>query len=158
MTNVNPIPDGYHTATPYLYIRGAADAIAFYKKAFGAVETMPPMTGPDGKIAHAEIKIGDSTLMLSDEDAEMGTKSPQAFGGSPISIMLYLPDCDAATRQAVAAGATVVMEPSDQFYGDRASTVDDPFGFQWHIHTHIEDVAPDEMERRMSAMAAGAPA
>jgi PhnB protein len=158
MANVQAIPDGYHTATPYLYPRGAADAIAFYKKAFGAVEKMPPMIGPDGKIGHAEITIGDSTFMLSDENAEMGAKSPQQLGGSPISIVLYLPDCDAATKQAVAAGATVVMEPADQFYGDRASTLEDPFGFQWHIHTHIEDVEPDEMERRMSAMAAGAPA
>jgi PhnB protein len=153
MANVNPVPEGYHTTTPYLYIRGAADAIAFYKKAFGAVEMMPPMTGPDGKIGHAEIKIGDSPIMLADESPDMGAKSPKTLGGTPVGILLYLADCDAVTKRAVDAGATIEREPSDQFYGDRASTVMDPFGFQWHIHTHIEDVAPDEMERRMAAMA-----
>jgi PhnB protein len=153
MANVNPIPEGYHTATPYLYIRGAAEAIAFYKKAFGAVEAMPPMTGPDGKIGHAEIMIGNSHIMLADESPDMGSRSPQTLGGTPIGILLYLPDCDATTKRAVAAGAKIEREPSDQFYGDRASTINDPFGFRWDIHTHIEDVAPDEMERRMAAMA-----
>jgi PhnB protein len=147
------IPDGYHTVTPYLYINGAAKAIKFYKEAFGAVETMPPMTGPDGAIAHAEIKIGDSPIMLSDENADMGALSPRSVGGAPFAILLYVDDCDGLTKQAVAAGATVVREPSDQFYGDRASTIADPFGFSWDIHTHTEDVSPEEMERRMAAMA-----
>ena len=142
------------TITPYITVKGAAKAIEFYKKAFGAVETMPPMTGPDGSIAHAEIKIGDSPIMLSDENPAMGARSPQALGGSPISLLLYVEDCDALTKQAVAAGATIRREPSDQFYGDRASTIEDPFGFAWDIHTHTEDVSPEEMERRMAAMAA----
>ena len=148
------IPDGYHTVTPYLYISGAARAIEFYRKAFGAVETMPPMTGPDGSIAHAEIKIGDSPIMLSDENPDMGARSPKSVGGSPFAILLYVDDCDALTKQAVAAGAKITREPADQFYGDRASTLEDPFGFSWDIHTHTEDVSPEEMERRMAAMAA----
>jgi PhnB protein len=153
MAKIDFKPEGYHTATPYLAIRGAADAIAFYKKAFGAREAGPPMTGPDGKIGHAEITIGDSRIMLSDEAPDMGAKSPKALGGTPISIVLYVADCDATTKQAVAAGATVTREPADQFYGDRAASLEDPFGFQWHLHTHIEDVTPEEMQRRMEALA-----
>jgi PhnB protein len=130
-----------------LVIRGAAKAIDFYKKAFGATELFR-MAGPDGKIGHAEIKIGDSPVMLADEAPEMGAKSPQAFGGSPITILLYVEDVDKVFNQAVAAGAKVQRPVQNQFYGDRAGGVTDPFGHSWYIHTHIEDVPPAEMEKR----------
>jgi PhnB protein len=156
MAQVKPIPDGYNSVTPYLIIKGAADAIDFYKKAFGATERMR-MAGPDGKIGHAEIIIGNSTIMLSDENLEIAARSPQTIGGSPVSILLYVEDSDVFTSKAVAAGARVTRPVADQFYGDRAGTVADPFGFDWHIHTHVEDVSPEEMGRRAAA-AAGAPA
>lgn len=143
-------PAGYHTATPYLIIRGAARAIEFYTQAFGAREVFR-LPGPDGKIGHAEIKIGDSVLMLADEGEGMGTSSPEALGGTPMSLMLYLEDADAITAQAVAAGATVLRALQDQFYGDRSATLRDPFGHQWTIATHIEDVPPEELDRRMKA-------
>ena len=155
MATVKPMPDGYHSVTPYLIISGASDAIDFYKKAFGATETVR-MPGPDGKIGHAEILIGNSMIMLADENPEMGARSVQTIGGSPISIVLYVEDCDAFTGKAVAAGARITRPVEDQFYGDRAGTVADPFGLEWHIHTHTEDVSPEEMQRRMAA--AGAPA
>ncbi len=150
------IPEGYHSVTPYLIIRDAGRAIAFYKKAFGATEMMR-MPGPDGKIGHAEIKIGDSPIMLADEAPDMPSagRSPQSLGGSPITILLYVEDVDAFTNRALAAGAKVVRPVQDQFYGDRAGTVADPFGYEWHIHTHVEDIAPEEMERRASAAAGG---
>lgn len=153
MTNVNPIPDNYHRVTPYLYIRGAAQAIAFYKSVLGATEKGPPMTQPDGTIGHAEIMIDDSTIMLSDEAPEMGARSPQAIGGTPIGLVVYVEDCDAVTRKAVEAGATMTQEPADQFYGDRTASITDPFGFVWHIHTHIEDVSAEQMQERVEAMA-----
>lgn len=156
MAQVKPIPDGYNSVTPYLIIKGAADAIDFYKKAFGATERMR-MAGPDGKIGHAEIIIGNSTIMLSDENLEIAARSPQTIGGSPVSILLYVEDSDVFTSKAVAAGARVTRPVADQFYGDRAGTVADPFGFDWHIHTHVEDVNPEELGRRAAA-AAGAPA
>jgi PhnB protein len=150
-TNVKPIPDGYHTATPYLVIKDAAKAIAFYKKAFNAVETVR-MDGPSGKIMHAEIRIGDSPIMMTEECPEM--RGPQAMGGSPVSLMLYVEDVDAVVEQASAAGARILRPVKDQFYGDRLGTVEDPFGHTWHIATHIEDLAPEEIKRRGAEMCA----
>lgn len=152
----NPVPEGCRTVTPYLIIRDAAKAIEFYKKAFGAVERFR-MPMPDGKLAHAEIQIGDSVLMIADENPAWGVQSPQALNGSPVSIFLYVPDVDATFKQAVAAGATEVMPVADMFWGDRYGKVADPFGHKWDIATHVEDVAPAEMEERMKkAMSAGA--
>ncbi len=148
---VNPIPAGYHTATPYLILNDAASALEFYKQAFGAV-VLVRMDGPDGKVGHAEIKIGDSMLMLGEESLEMGYRGVQSYGGSPVSMMLYVEDSDALFNQAVAAGAEVKQAMKDQFYGDRSGIVADPFGFQWHLSTHKEDVTPEEMKRRMDAV------
>ena len=148
-STVKPIPEGYHTVTPYLIIKGAADAIDFYKRAFGAKELF--RMDHDGKIGHAEIKIGDSPIMLADESPEMGHKSPQTLGGSPISILLYVEDVDALFKQAVAAGGKVDRPLEDKFYGDRGGSLTDPFGHIWHIATHKEDVTPEEMEKRMAA-------
>ncbi len=142
-----PIPDGYHTATPYLIVNDAAQAIEFYKEAFGATELLR-MAKPDGKIGHAEIRIGDSTIMLADEFPEMGARSPQSFGGSPVSIFLYVENVDAVFAQTVAAGAVVQRPVADQFYGDRMGGVKDPFGHAWYIATHVEDVSPEEMRKR----------
>ena len=150
-TEVKPVPEGYHTVTPYLIIRDAARAIEFYKKAFGASELVR-MPAPGGKIGHAEIKIGDSHIMLADESPEMGYRGPQSIGGSPVSIVLYLEDVDAVVGQAVAAGAKLVRPVEDQFYGDRSGGLEDPFGHSWHISTHIEDVPPEEMKKRMAAL------
>jgi PhnB protein len=154
MGKAKQIPEGYHTATPYLIIKDAAQAIEFYKKAFGATEVMR-FAQPDGKIGHAEIKIGDSHIMLADEFPEMGARSPQTLGGSPVSILLYVKDVDAQAKLAVAAGAKVVRPVKDQFYGDRSGSFEDPFGHQWHIATHVEDVAPDEMHKRAAAAGRG---
>lgn len=148
---VNPVPERYHTVTPYLIIRDAARAIEFYKKAFDAKE-MVRMPAPGGKIGHAEIKIGDSYIMLADETPEMGYRGPQSIGGSPVSIVLYLEDVDAVVDRSVAAGAKLVRPVEDQFYGDRSGGVEDPFGHSWHISTHVEDVSPDEMKKRMDAL------
>ncbi len=145
-----PIPDGYHTATPYLIVNDAALAIEFYKEAFGATELLR-MAKPDGKIGHAEIRIGDSTIMLADEFPEMGARSPQSFGGSPVSIFLYVENVDAVFAQTVAAGAVVQRPVADQFYGDRMGGVKDPFGHAWYIATHTEDVSPEEMRKRAAA-------
>ena len=148
---VKPIPDGYHTATPYLIVKGAASALDFYKKALGATEIMR-FPGPDGSVMHAEIQIGNSILMLADENLAMGARSPKTLGGSPISIMLYVEDADASFNKAVAAGAKVVRPLMDQFYGDRSGIVEDPFGHAWSISTHKEDVPPDEMKKRAEAV------
>ena len=142
------IPEGYHSVTPYLIINGATDAIEYYKKAFGATELFR-MPAPEGKIGHAEIKIGDSPIMLADEFPEMGYKSPQSLGGSPVSIMIYVADVDTVFNQAIAAGGKEQRPVKDQFYGDRSGTLEDPFGHVWHVATHKEDVSPEEMERRM---------
>jgi PhnB protein len=150
-----PIPEGYHTATPYLIIGGAAAAIEFYKKAFGATELFR-FPAPDGKIGHAEIKIGDSPIMLADEYPEMGYKGPQSLGGSPVSLMIYVDDVDTIFNRAVDAGATVKEAVSDKFYGDRIGTLTDPFGHVWHVSTHKEDVSVEEMERRAKAARAAA--
>jgi PhnB protein len=147
---VNPIPEGYHTVTPYLILQDAAQALEFYKKAFSAIEIVR-MANPDGKVGHAEIKIGNSMLMLGEETLEMGYRGVQSYGGSPISIMLYVEDCDALFNQAVAAGAEVKQALKDQFYGDRSGMIADPFGFQWHLSTHKEDVTPEDMKKRMAA-------
>jgi PhnB protein len=141
------IPEGYHSITPYLAVDGAADAIAFYKAAFGATEVMR-MAAPGGKVGHAEVEIGGSRIMLADEHPDMGFRSPKAIGGSPVSLHLYVEDVDAVTRQAVAAGAKERRPVRDQFYGDRSGTLEDPFGHVWHIATHKEDLSPDELKRR----------
>ena len=155
MTNrVKPIPEGYHTATPYLIVKDAAKAIEFYEKAFGAKEMMR-MAQPDGRIGHAEIKIGDSPIMLADEFPEMDARSPQSLGGSPVSILLYVEDVDAMFTQAVAAGATVQRAIADQFYGDRTGGVRDPFGHVWYIATHKENVSPEEIKKRAAAAGRG---
>lgn len=151
---VKSIPEGYHSVTPYLIVRGGADAIEFYKKAFGAVELFR-FPSPDGKIGHAEIKIGDSPIMLADEFPDMGYKGPQSIGGSPVSLMIYIDDVDTVFNQAVEAGATVKEALQDKFYGDRIGTVTDPFGHRWHLATHKEDVSMEEMERRAKAAHGG---
>jgi PhnB protein len=147
MPNVKPIPEGYHSVTPYLSIKGAAEAIEFYKKAFGARELFR-MDGPDGKVGHAEIQIGDSRVMLADEYPEMGHKSPRAYGGTPVMMHLYVEDVDTMFNQAVAAGAKAVRPLKDEFYGDRTGGLEDPFGHSWYLATHKEDLTPEEMSRR----------
>jgi PhnB protein len=153
--NVKPIPDNYHRVTPYLIVKGAADAIDFYKKIYGATEIMR-MPGPDGKIGHAELKIGDSVIMLADENLEMGHKSPRSVGGSPVSLVLYVQDVDRTVKNAVEAGSKLVRPVADQFYGDRTGGLVDPFGHEWYLATHIEDVSPEEMKKRADAMMAAA--
>jgi PhnB protein len=145
--HAKPIPDGYHSVTPYLHIAGAAAAIEFYKQALGAVEIMR-MTGDDGRIGHAELQIGDSRIMLADEHAEIQAYSPKHFGGSPITLMLYCEDVDATVAKAVAEGAKITRPIADQFYGDRNGGIEDPFGYQWFIATHVEDVSNEQIERR----------
>lgn len=149
---VNYIPQGYHTATPYLIVKGAARAIDFYKQAFGATELMR-FAGPGGSVGHAEIRIGDSPIMLADEMPQMGYRSPAALGGSPVSVMLYVPDVDKVVDRAVKAGAKLEKPVADQFYGDRNGTIHDPFGHVWTVSTHKEDVSPEEMQRRVAGMA-----
>jgi PhnB protein len=145
------IPDGYHTATPYLIVNGGARAIEFYKQAFGATEFVR-MPGPGGKVMHAEINIGDSRIMLADEFPEMDARGPQSIGGTPVSLMLYVEDSDAMTTRAVSAGAKVVRPVEDQFYGDRSGTILDPFGHKWTIATHKEDLSPQEIQKRAAAL------
>jgi PhnB protein len=148
---VDPIPKKYRAATPYLYCRNAAAAIEFYKKAFGARETERfPM--PNGKVGHAEIMVGEAPIMLADEFPEMNSRSPQAIGGSPVCILVYVENVDAIAQQAIAAGAKVLRPLANQFYGDRSISLEDPFGHLWNIATHIEDVPPDELKRRAMAM------
>jgi PhnB protein len=145
---VKPIPDGYHAITPYLTIKGASKAIEFYKNIFHAVERMR-LPDPDGNVMHAELQIGDSVIMLADESPQMGNKSPKSIGGTPVGLCLYVKDVDAVVQAAVHAGATVQRPVQDQFYGDRSGTLQDPFGHIWTIGTHIEDVTPAEMQKRM---------
>ena len=147
---VKAIPEGYEGATPYLIIKDAARALEFYKKAFGAVEIMR-IPSPGGKVGHAEIKIGAAIIMLADEFPDMNCKSPQSFGGTPVSIMVYVQDVDEFVKQAVSAGAKVLRPVENKFYGDRAGSLEDPFGHQWHFATHVEDVPPDEMAKRAEA-------
>ena len=149
---VKPIPEGYHSVTPYLIISGAAKAIDFYVKALGATEIMRLDHG--GKIGHAEIKLGDSHVMLADEFPEMGAHSPQSLGGTPVGICLYVPDVDALFKRAVDAGAKVERPVQDQFYGDRSGTIIDPFGHKWTIATHKEDLTPEQINERMAQWSA----
>ena len=151
---VKPIPEAYHTVTPYLIIEGAAAAIEFYKQAFGAEELFRFPT-PDGKVGHAEIKIGNSPIMLADAYPDMGYNGPKSLGGSPVSLMIYVENVDTVFNQAVQAGATVKEAVSDKFYGDRIGSLVDPFGHVWHVSTHKEDVSLEEMEKRAKAASAG---
>jgi len=154
---VSHIPEGYHNVTPYLIVDGAAEAIRFYGEAFGAIEVLRMPIGDGGKLAHAEIRIGDSHVMLSDEWPDQGMLGPKARGGATASLMIYLADVDAAWERAIGAGCTAERPPADQFWGDRMGTLTDPFGHRWTLSTHIEDVSEEEMERRMQE-AFGAPA
>ncbi|HUO82743.1 MAG TPA: VOC family protein [Gammaproteobacteria bacterium] len=147
---VKPKPEGYHTATPYLIVAGAAKALDFYTKVFGATELMR-MEAPGGKIGHAEIRIGDSVIMLADEHPDMGIKGPRTLGGTPVSIMLYVADVDTLYNKAIEAGARELKPLEDQFYGDRSGTVTDPFGHVWTIATHVKDIPPDEMRKLVEA-------
>jgi PhnB protein len=148
-----PIPKGYHAVTPYLSVQGAAIAIAFYKKAFGAKEVMR-MPGPEGTIGHAEIQIGDSRIMLADEFPEMNFRSPRSVGGTPVNIHLYVQDVDKVAKKAAAAGAKLLRPVADQFYGDRSGSLEDPFGHVWHVATHVEDIPMKELKKRAAAKAA----
>ena len=156
MSKVKPIPDGMHGATPYLCCRDAARAIEFYKEAFGAVETMR-LAEPNGRVGHAELRIGEALLMLSDEYPEMKILSPQALGGTATAIHLYVENVDAFCARAVAAGATFSRPVADQFYGDRVGTLYDPFGHRWSIATRVADVSTEEVHRRYDALMTGAP-
>jgi PhnB protein len=151
MADVKPVPEGYHSLTPYLFIKGAADAIEFYKTVFGAKERMR-MPGPDGRIMHAELQIGDSIIMLSDENPKMGANSPQSVGGASTGLNVYVADVDAVVAKAVELGAKLVRPVKDQFYGDRSGGIIDPFGHIWSVATHVEDVAPEEMQKRVAAV------
>lgn len=156
MSKPKPIPDGYHSITPYLIVDDGAAALDFYQRAFGAKEAVR-MEMPGGKVGHAEIRIGNSVVMLAGEHPQMGSRSPKTIGGTPVSVLIYTEDADALTAQAAAAGATITRPIADQFYGDRMSTVTDPFGHIWHIATHVEDVPEDELKRRAAALHQGCP-
>jgi PhnB protein len=155
MSKVSHIPQGYHSVTPYLIIKGATQAIEYYKKVFGATEVFR-MDAPGGKVGHAELQIGDSRIMLADENPSMGQghSSATSIGASPVSLYIYIPDVDRVVERAVAAGAKIIRPVQDQFYGDRSGFLQDPFGHFWGIATHVEDVSPQEMEKRMKAMQA----
>jgi PhnB protein len=155
MAAVNPIPDGYPRVSAYLSVKGAADAIDFYRNVLGAEERLR-MGGPDGKVGHAELQLGDSVVMLADEFPGMGAPSPKTVGGSPVTLMVYVEDVDKTFATALAAGATEISAVQDQFYGDRSGQFEDPFGHRWNVASHVEDVPPEEMEERAAkAMAAG---
>jgi PhnB protein len=154
MSQVQKVPAGYHAVTPYLVVQGAAQAIAFYQQAFGAREKMR-MTGPDGKLGHAELQLGDSIVMLADEYPDWGALGPSSIGGTPVSLLLYVEDVDAVFARSLAAGAKELRPVKDQFYGDRSGLLEDPFGHRWSIASHIEDVSPEEIERRFRAMCQG---
>lgn len=146
-TSVQPIPAGYHSVTPYLLIRGASDAIAFYIEAFGASEVLR-LAGPDGKVGHAEIRIGNSHVMIADEHPDMDFLGPQSRGGTTVSLLIYVEDVDAVFAKAIKAGATELRPLCDQFYGDRSGTITDPWGHVWSIATHTEDLTPEEIQQR----------
>jgi PhnB protein len=148
---VKPIPDEYPRVIPYLIVDGAAKAIDFYTTVLGATERMR-MGGPDGKVAHAELAIGDGMIMLADEFPDMGANSPKKFGGSPVTIHVYVEDVDQTFKRALDNGAKELRTPEDKFYGDRGGEFEDPFGHKWSIATHVEDVSPEEMTKRMGAM------
>lgn len=149
---VKAIPDGYHSVTPYLIVRGAARAIDYYKTAFGATELMR-MDMPGDVIGHAEIQIGNSRIMLADENPQWGAKSPESYGGSPVHLMIYVDDCDAVFKRAIDQGAKETQPLKDQFYGDRSGSLTDPFGHSWTIATHKEDLSEEELQRRMAGQA-----
>jgi PhnB protein len=151
MKKVHYIPKGYNTITPYLVIKGAAKAIDYYKKVLGATVVVR-MDGPGGHIGHAELQIGDSRIMLADENPQMGNRSAESIGASPVSLYVYLPDCDKVVAKAVAEGAKILKPVQDQFYGDRSGFIQDPFGHLWGIATHKEDVSPKEMAERMKKL------
>ena len=150
--SVKPIPEGYNSVTPYLIVKGAARAIDFYKLAFGATEILR-MPGPDGLVAHAELKIGDSVIMLADEPVSGEYRSAQTLGGSPVSLMIYIEDVDKVFARALSAGAKQTRAVQDQFYGDRSGNLVDPFGHTWTVATHVEDVSPEEITRRLAEFA-----
>jgi len=150
MGSVKAIPDGYHNVTPYLHVRGATAAIDFYKSVFGAAEVVR-MAGPDGKILHAELRIGDSIVMLADENPQMGIMSPQTIGGFSTGLHVYVENVDAVVQKMADTGAKVLRPIKNQFYGDRSASLLDPFGHMWSVATHIEDVSPEEMKKRMTA-------
>ncbi len=151
MANVKPIPEGYHSVTPYLIVKQAAEAIGFYERAFRAQELMR-LEMPGGVIGHAEIRIGDSIVMMAEENPAMGALAPETVGGSPVNLLFYVEDVDAVFAQALSAGAIEVRPVLDQFYGDRAGTLKDPYGHTWSIASHIEDVSLEEVKRRMDAL------
>jgi PhnB protein len=153
MSKVNYIPEGYNTGTPYLVIKGAAKAIDYYKKVFGATVVVR-MDGPNGTVGHAELKIGDSRIMLADENPSIGARSAESIGGSPVSLYIYMPDCDSIVEKAAKEGAKVLKPVADQFYGDRSGFFQDPFGHLWAVATHKEDVSPEEMKERMKKLQA----
>ncbi len=153
-SHVKPIPEGYHTIIPYLAINGAAEAIEFYKKAFGATELMR-LAQPDGRVGHAELQMGDSRVMLADEFPEIGFRGPKALGATPVLLHMYVEDVDAVVERAVDAGAKVVRPVQDQFYGDRSGTLEDPYGHMWHVATHKEDLSEEEIRRRAAAQHKG---
>ncbi len=155
--SVKPIPDGYHSLTPYLIVKGAADAIEFYKKAFHATEMMR-LPGPGGKIMHAEFDLGNSRVMIADECPEMDALAPPAPGKSGVSFCFYVENVDEVVARAIDAGAKVQRPLQDQFYGDRSATLEDPFGHRWTVATHVENVPPEEIDRRMAEMAQQQPA
>jgi PhnB protein len=150
----NPIPEGYPRVTPYLSVNGASAAIDFYTRVLGATERMR-MPAPGGMVGHAELELGNSVIMLSDEFPEMGPPSPTTVGGTPVTIHVYVEDVDAVFGQAVAAGATALRPVEDQFYGDRSGQFEDPFGHRWNVASHVEDVPPDEMARRVEQAMGG---
>ncbi|HEX8861741.1 MAG TPA: VOC family protein [Actinomycetes bacterium] len=154
MANAKPIPEGYPQVTPYLAVDGANRAIEWYSTVFGARERMR-MGAPDGKVGHAELELGDSLLMLADEFPEMGMRSPKAVGGTPVTISLYVDDVDGVFERAVQGGAKPLRQVENQFYGDRVGSFEDPFGHRWSVATHVEDVPPDEMERRAAEAMGG---
>jgi len=151
---VNPIPDGYPRVTPYLIVDGAAAAIDFYKSVLGATERMR-MAGPDGKLGHAELEIGDSVIMLADEHPEMDARGPNTVGGTPVTLHVYVEDADSVFERAIEAGAKALRPVEDKFYGDRSGGFEDPFGHHWDVATHVEDIPPDEMAKRAAEAATG---
>lgn len=153
MRSVSPIPEDYPRVCPYLHVAGANGAIEFYRGVFGATERLR-MGGPDGKIGHAELQIGNSIVMLADEFPDLGVKGPHAFGGTPVVLSIYVEDVDATVAKAVAAGATLTRPVKDRFYGDRVGQIEDPFGHVWSVQTHIEDLTPEEMQHRGEAASA----
>jgi PhnB protein len=150
----NPVPDDYQRVTPYLTVDGAAAAIDFYCSVLGATERMR-MPMPGDRVGHAELAIGDSVVMLADESPDMGNRGPRSVGGTPVTLYVYVDDVDDVHRRAIESGATSIHEPEDRFYGDRTGAFEDPFGHRWSVATHVEDVAPDEMEKRMAEMMSG---